>query len=284
MNILVTGGNGQLGSEIRQRSTAEHHWFFTDSNDLDITNCDAVEQFFTQNSINLCLNCAAYTAVDQAEELKEICEKVNVDGVVYLAQACSKNNAVLVHISTDYVFDGTHFQPYQEDDAISPVNFYGETKAKSEEKALSLNSKTFIIRTSWVYSKYGKNFVKTMQKLGNERDCLNVIFDQIGTPTYAGDLADAILAITIAKERTEYGIYHFSNQGVTSWYDFAKAIFELSEISCELKPIETKDYPTTAKRPYYSLLNKAKFVSVFNYTIPYWRDSLKTCLAEMKNN
>ncbi len=279
MNILVTGGNGQLGSEIREKSTNQHTWFFTDSDNLDITNYEAVEQFFTQNKINLCLNCAAYTAVDQAEEMREICQKVNVDGVENLANACLNSDAVLVHISTDYVFDGTNHKPYQENDSISPINFYGQTKAESEKKALILNPKTFVIRTSWVYSKYGKNFVKTMQKLGSERESLNVIFDQIGTPTYAGDLADAILQITVVEKRNEYGIYHFSNEGVASWYDFAKAIFEQSGIICQVNPIETYQYPTPAKRPHYSVLNKAKFKETFNLKIPYWKDSLKEMLT-----
>jgi dTDP-4-dehydrorhamnose reductase len=281
MNILVTGANGQLGSEIKKLSSdySKHIFFFTDAKDLDITKKEVLSEYFKKNEINLCLNCAAYTGVDKAEEDLDLAYLINATGVKNLAESCFENDAILVHISTDYVFDGKGFRPYLETDSVEPVNKYGETKLEGEKFATEANPKTFIFRTSWLYSSYGNNFVKTMLKLGEERDSLNIIFDQIGTPTFAGDLAEAILKITLDQNSKKYGIYHFSNEGVASWYDFTKAIFELSDINCKVNPINTEDYPTPAKRPNYSVFDKKKFKQNFGLEIPYWRDSLKKVIT-----
>ena len=282
-NILVTGANGQVGSEIRELSLEnEHKFFFTDSQDLDICDKERTENFCKENCVDIIINCAAYTAVDKAESESESADSVNHLAVKYLAEISKKQNIKLIHISTDYVFDGRNFKPYVETDASNPQGVYGKTKLDGENAMLKINPEnSMIIRTSWVYSSYGTNFVKTMLRLGKERDELGVIFDQVGTPTYAGDLAETILAILPQLNNKNVELYHYSNEGVCSWYDFAKAIFELSEIGCDVNSIETKEYPTPAKRPHYSLLNKAKIKREYNITIPYWRDSLKECLMKM---
>jgi len=292
LNILVTGANGQLGNEIRylvnnsKFKIQNSKIFFTDKAELDITNEDHVRKYVNEKDIGLIINCAAYTAVDRAEEEKEKADLVNHLAVRYLANTAKEKNIPLIHISTDYVFDGKNYRPYVEDDTVNPQGIYGLTKLKGEEVFKASGTSGIIIRTSWVYSSYGHNFVKAMLKLKNRGE-LGVVFDQIGTPTYAKDLAETILEIInknlvkIKNKRAE--IYHYSNEGVISWYDFAKAIFEIENIDIKVKPIESKDYPTSAKRPHYSVLNKKKIKNEFNVEIPYWRDSLRECLKRINN-
>ncbi len=279
-NILVTGSNGQLGSEIKAISGnySQHSFYFTDIEELDLTKKDKVGEFISENSIDACVNCAAYTAVDKAEDDRELAMSVNSKAPGILAKSCNKLNVRLVHISTDYVFDGNNFMPYSENDEPSPNSYYGLTKLAGEKSVSDNLDNHVIIRTSWLYSNYGNNFVKTMIRLGNERDELGVVVDQIGTPTFAADLALAIMA-TIDSSKT--GIYHYSNLGVISWYDFAKAIMELGNISCKVMAIESKDFPAKAPRPFYSVLNKAKIISDFNIEIPYWLDSLKLMISRI---
>jgi len=290
MNILVTGSNGQLGSEIKDLVTnyKDCNFFFRDLPELNICDAEALNTFIFNQNINAAINCAAYTAVDQAEEDVEIAEQVNSIGVLNLVNALKKVNGKLIHISTDYVFDGNSFLPYQELDELNPIGIYGETKRAGELVILNSSIDALVIRTSWLYSAYGNNFVKTMLKLGHERDELEVIFDQVGTPTYASDLAKTCLDILLDKSSENISmngkIYHYSNEGVTSWYDFAKAIMELGSIDCKVRPIETKDYPTPAKRPHFSVLNKTKIKKDFNIEIPYWRDSLDKCVEKLKSN
>ena len=289
--ILVTGANGQLGSELQyiiknQKSNIENHdFYFTDRTTLDITDKDAIEDFCTQNNIKIIINCAAYTAVDKAESDETMAYAINHKAVETLAHIAKAKNIALVQISTDYVFDGSNFKPYVENDVTNPQSVYGASKLAGEEAIFSINpSNSVIIRTSWVYSSFGNNFVKTMLRLGKERDTLGVIFDQVGTPTYARDLAAAILAIVPQLDNREAEVYHYSNEGVCSWYDFAKAIFEMKQIDCKVDAIETKAYPTPATRPHYSLLNKAKIKEAYSITIPYWRDALKEALTIMEND
>ena len=279
MRILVTGSNGQLGSEMVALQTQEtpHQWFNLDINELDITDKNAVEQFVVNNKIDGIINCAAYTNVDKAEEDVALCYKVNRDAPQYLAQAIEKVGGFIIHISTDYVFDGTNNIPYTEQDKPNPVTIYGKSKIEGEQYVCESCKQHIIIRTAWVYSSYGKNFVKTMIKLGKEKPSLGVIFDQIGSPTYARDLAKAI--ITIVNQGIIPGIYNFSNEGVISWYDFTKNIHQLANItSCKVEPIHTADYPTLAQRPHFSVLDKTKIKNTYNIEIPYWRDSLEECI------
>ena len=289
MNILVTGSNGQLGSEIKDLAAKykDFSFFFRDLPALDICSSDQLDVFFTENKINTVINCAAYTAVDKAEQDAEIAEKVNSEGVLNLVNALEKVNGKLIHISTDYVFDGNHFLPYKESDPVSPIGVYGETKRDGELAALNSAIDAIVIRTSWLYSSYGNNFVKTMLRLGNEKENLGVIFDQVGTPTYARDLAKTCLeiltAVNSAKISNNGNLYHYSNEGVASWYDFAISIMELGGQNCKVNPIQTKDYLTLAKRPQYSVLNKSKIKTDFKIEIPYWRDSLKDCIEKIKN-
>ena len=287
MNILVTGSNGQLGSEIKDiaNNYTDFNFIFKDLPDLDICNYYELERFILENKISTIINCAAYTEVDKAEEDKEISQKVNATGVLNLVKAQEKVNGKLIHISTDYVFDGNSFLPYYETDVVSPIGVYGETKREGELAVLNSTIDAIVIRTSWLYSSYGNNFVKTMLRLGETKEELGVIFDQVGTPTYAKDLANTCLNILANKKISEKGnLYHFSNEGVTSWYDFAKAIMELGSIDCKIRPIETKDYSTPAKRPHYSVLNKSKIKTNFNIQIPNWRDSLNKCIEKLKSN
>jgi dTDP-4-dehydrorhamnose reductase len=280
MNILVTGSNGQVGSELQALANAypTFSFVFVDKEDLDIGDKDAVQAFFEAQKFDYCINCAAYTAVDKAESDTETAHLVNAVGPQNLALACQKHQTRLVQISTDYVYHNSQNTPFKETDPTSPQSVYGRTKLEGEQLALANNKETLIIRTSWVYSSFGNNFVKTMIRLGNDRDTLSIIFDQIGSPTYARDLAKSILDI-IQQNPSEFtGVYHYSNEGVCSWFDFAQAIFELEGIECKTSPIETKDYPTPAKRPHFSLLNKNKIKATFALEIPYWRDSLKACL------
>jgi dTDP-4-dehydrorhamnose reductase len=286
MNILVTGSNGQLGSEIKDiaASFKSFCFFFMDLPALDICNSSQLEIFIKQNNIDTVINCAAYTAVDAAEQNVVIAEQVNGAGVLNLVDALAKVNGKLIHISTDYVFDGNGFLPYLESDKTNPMGVYGKTKRNGELAVINSDIDAIVIRTSWLYSAYGTNFVKTMRRLGKEKKELDVIYDQIGTPTNAGDLATVCLELLSSSKQlnTKGNVYHYSNEGVASWYDFAKAIMELGKIECEVKPIETKDYPTLAKRPHYSVLNKSKIKKDFEIEIPYWRTSLARCISKLK--
>ena len=289
MNILVTGSNGQLGKEIKDLAAnyASFSFFFMDLPALDICNSSQLDVFLKDKNINMVINCAAYTAVDKAEQDADIAEKVNAIGVLNLVNALVKVNGKLIHISTDYVFDGNHFLPYKESDPVSPIGVYGETKRAGELAVLNSDIDSIVIRTSWLYSSYRNNFVKTMLHLGSEKENLEVIFDQVGTPTYARDLARTCLEILTGVNSSEISkngnLYHYSNEGVASWYDFAITIMELGGVNCKVKPIQTKDYPTLAKRPQYSVLNKSKIKTDFKIEIPYWRDSLKDCIEKIKN-
>ena len=282
-NILITGANGQLGNEMRVLSeeNKEYTYFFTDVAELDICNGQAVMDFVKANHIQVIVNCAAYTAVDKAEENIEFCTKLNADAVGYLAKAAEANQAEFIQISTDYVFDGTAHTPYRETEPTCPNSVYGSTKLAGEQNALTLCSRAMVIRTAWLYSTFGNNFIKTMIRLGKERDSLGVIFDQIGTPTYARDLARAIYAAI--RQGVTPGVYHFSNEGVCSWYDFTKAIHRLAGIKdCKVNPLHTEEYPTPAKRPHYSVLDKTKIKNTYHIEIPYWMDSLQSCIAQLE--
>jgi len=287
MKILITGSYGQLGNEIKVLSAKfpDCQYLFTDVDTLDITNEEAVNFFFKENQPEFVINCAAYTAVDKAESDFETAEKVNALAPKFLAKYSKKAGAKIIHISTDYVFDGTACTPYSEIDAVNPQGVYGTTKLQGEQNCLTENPDCIVIRTSWLYSTFGNNFVKTMLRLGKERGALNVVFDQIGTPTYAADLAAAILSIIqiSEKEKGKFvpGIYHYSNEGVASWYDFAKAIFEISGVKCAVSPVLSEQFPTPAKRPSFCVLNKAKIHNSFGIAIPYWRDSLRVCLGRL---
>ena len=282
-NILVTGSNGQLGSEIRELSSNySYTFFFTDRNNIDITSKDSIKAFCQTNNINVIINCAAYTAVDKAESDELNADLVNRKAVKKLALVSSELNIKLIHISTDYVFDGRNFKPYCEEFQTNPQGVYGKTKLDGENEMRDINPKnSIIIRTSWVYSSFGNNFVKTMLRLGREKESLGVIFDQVGTPTYARDLALTILDIIpkIINEKVE--IYNYSNEGVLSWYDFAKEIMRMAKLNCKINPIQTFEYPTPCSRPHFSLLNKSKIKSTFNIEIPFWKDSLDECLKTM---
>ncbi|MCX6305730.1 MAG: dTDP-4-dehydrorhamnose reductase [Bacteroidetes bacterium] len=284
MNILVTGSNGQLGSELRLLAPDYPglKFLFTDVAELDITSEPVVEALVRDMKPGAIINCAAYTAVDKAEQEDNLAFLINATAVGNLARAASKYNALLVHISTDYVFDGKGYKPYMEDDPTNPVSLYAKSKHAGEQQVQSYAGKALIIRTSWLYSAFGNNFVKTMMKYGKERGQLNVVFDQTGTPTYARDLAKTILDIIQSQPAIDgVEVFHFSNEGVTSWYDFAKAIIEFSGIDCKINPIETKDYPLPAIRPFYSVFNKLKIKQRFKLEIPYWKDSLKECMGRM---
>lgn len=290
-HILVTGKSGQLGQSIQKlaKQYPQFEFQFVGRDELDLSQPNQLKTQLNQWEFDAIINCAAYTAVDKAETEAELADAINHRAVGKLAQIAKDKNAFLIHVSTDYVFNGRHFKPYAESDEVEPQNVYGDSKLKGEQAIRIINPSSAIVRTSWVYSEFGNNFVKTMLRLGQERDQLNVIFDQVGTPTYATDLAKALLQICEqqnAKPSNQSGtaIYHFSNEGVCSWYDFAKTIFELSGISCDVSPIETKDYPTPAKRPNYSVLNKSKIKQDFALAIPYWKDSLKACLLEIEKN
>jgi len=283
-NILVTGANGQLGNEIQTLSAdyPQYSFFFTDVDTLDICDKEAVNNYFIKNPIDLIINCAAYTAVDNAEDNKELAGKLNHTAPGYLAEIAQKNNGSIIHVSTDYVFDGTNHIPYKEDQKTCPASVYGDTKLKGEQKVMENCPKAMIIRTSWLYSSFGNNFVKTMIRLGKERESLGVIFDQIGTPTYARDLALSILKIV--DKGIVSGVYHFSNEGVCSWYDFAITIHKLASITnCKVNPLHTEDYPTKARRPYYSVLDKTKIKSTFGLDIPHWEKSLEECMQYLND-
>jgi dTDP-4-dehydrorhamnose reductase len=277
VNILVTGGNGQLASCIKSiANNSEHYNFiYSNSKDLDISSENQVNVFFSNHKIDWCINCAAYTAVDKAETEFILAQKINSEGAKNLALACKKHEIKLIHISTDFVFDGSKNEPYTELDQPNPINIYGQTKLNGENEICSNLNSYFIIRTSWLYSEFGHNFMKTMLRLSSERDELNIVNDQIGTPTYAVDLATAILKI-ISLNSAKYGLYHYSNDGIATWYDFANAIFEINNISITTHPIPSTAFPTPAKRPKYSVLDKSKIKNTFDLEIPHWMQSLQT--------
>lgn len=280
MNILVTGASGQLGNTIKALSETTHeelNFVFKSSKELDITDLVSVQQELTTNNYAYCINCAAFTNVDKAESDTDLARKVNISGARNLAISCNESTTVLIHISTDFVFDGYLNEPYNEEAIARPIGFYGDTKYKGERAIINNLNEHFIIRTSWLYSEFGNNFMKTMIRLGNERDELSVVYDQVGTPTYAKDLAQVILYI-IKAHSIDYGVYNYSNEGVASWYDFAKAIFDGQNIQIELKPIRSESYPTPAERPKFSVLDKEKIKSTFNLAIPHWKDSLAIAL------
>ncbi|NJB82901.1 dTDP-4-dehydrorhamnose reductase [Wenyingzhuangia aestuarii] len=284
INILVTGANGQLGSEIQSLAPAytQYNFFFTDVTNLDITDLKKVEEFCSTNKINIILNCAAYTAVDRAEEQSDICNAVNHTATFNLATVAKAQNIQLVHTSTDYVFNGVNHVGFKENDTPNPINVYGKTKWLGEEAMKKINPiNSIIIRTSWVYSTFGNNFVKTMLKLAETRELLTIIADQIGTPTYAYDLAKTILDILPKIKNSNVETYHYANEGVCSWYDFAFEIFSQTNTNCKVLPIETKDYPTAAERPLFSLMNKSKIKNTFQIEIPHWKTSLSNCLKKL---
>ena len=283
-NILITGCNGQLGNEMKllAAENPQFNYFFTDVAELDITNEQAVNDYVVEHEIDCIVNCAAFTAVDKAESNEQLCDMLNHIAPGYLAKAINQRNGYIIQVSTDYVFNGTNHTPYREDEPTCPTSVYGRTKLAGEEVVLASCPKAMIIRTAWLYSTFGNNFVKTMLRLGREKDKLGVIFDQIGTPTYARDLALAIF--TAMNQGIKPGIYHFSNEGVISWYDFTKAIHRIAGITnCHVSPLHTSEYPTPAARPHYSVLDKTKFKETYNVEVPYWEDSLKDCIQLLEN-
>jgi len=285
LTILVTGANGQLGKELKllDQQFPYCQFFFADRKELDIADLIALEKYFAGHSIDFCINCAAYTAVDKAESEEENANLINATAVGTLATVCNKNSTQLIHISTDYVFDGTATKPYTETSPTCPVSVYGASKLKGEQLALQYAPSTIIIRTAWLYSKFNNNFVKTMLRLMNEKESINVVNDQFGCPTYAADLAFAIMRIIKStKSKENPGIYNYANSGSTSWYNFAVAIKEISNSNCIVKPITTAEYPTAAKRPAYSVLDSTKILSTFEtVVVRNWKDGLRSCLAAM---
>lgn len=282
MNILITGCNGQLGSEIRllENNYPQYTFFNTDKDELDITNQLAVNDFINRHEIDGVVNCAAYTAVDKAETNQKLCTALNTEAPAYLAAAIGKREGWIVQVSTDYVFNGKKFTPYIETDTPCPDSVYGSTKLAGEFGVGKFCKRAMIIRTAWLYSTFGNNFVKTMLRLGSEREEIGVVFDQIGTPTYAHDLAVTIL--TAVENGVKPGVYHYSNEGVCSWYDFTKAIHRIAGItSCHVKPLHTAEYLTAAKRPAYSVLDKTKIKETYGMEIPYWEDSLAKCIKSL---
>lgn len=281
--ILVMGAGGQLGQCLK--TVAEHRGItdivFPAEQDANILNQDALVALFESEKPNFVINCAAYTAVDKAEDEIELSKAINETGAGYLAKACAKHGATLVHTSTDFVFEGNIVKLLKEEDEANPINVYGKTKLDGEKLVASLLKEHFIIRTSWLYSEYANNFVKTMFKLGTERDELNIIADQVGTPTYAIDLANVIFDV-IESGSKAYGVYHYSNEGVTSWFDFATAIFDISKTQVKVNPIPGSAYPTKASRPAFSVMDKSKIKTTFNINIPYWRDSLTACINKLE--
>ena len=287
MNILITGANGQLGKEIG--NIADHYgncrFLFTDIDELDITNEKDIKDFFEKNQPDCVINCAAYTAVDKAETDVEQAQKINALAPLFLAKITSGRNAKMIHVSTDYVYDGRKNRPYSESDAVNPQTVYGKSKAEGEVNCLRANPDSVIVRTSWLYSSNGNNFVKTMLRLGREQNEIKVVFDQTGTPTNAADLAAALLEIagcnTEKDTRFVPGIYHYSNEGAATWFDFALAVFEFSGTKCKVVPVLSGEFPAPAARPAYSVLNKSKIRNTFNLEVPYWRDSLKRCMNKI---
>ncbi len=282
MNILITGCNGQLGNEMQliAKENGQHNYFFTDVQELDITDEAAVEAFVNDNAVDCIVNCAAYTAVDKAEENVKLCNLLNNVAPGYLAKSVGKRGGSIIQVSTDYVFDGTNHTPYREDEPTCPNSVYGRTKLAGEESVKAGCENYMIIRTAWLYSTFGNNFVKTMMRLGREKSELGVIFDQVGTPTYARDLAVTIM--TAINKGIVPGVYHFSNEGVISWYDFTKAIHRIAGIdTCHVRPLHTSEYPTPAARPHYSVLDKTKIKQTYGIEVPYWEESLRECLSQL---
>lgn len=284
MNILVTGENGQLGSELKalKKKHKNYNFYFKDVESLDITNSLLVNEYFATNKIDFIINCAAYTAVDKAEEEKDKANEVNCRAVSNLVRVCLKHDIKLIHISTDYVFDGNSKIPLKEDALTSPINFYGYTKLEGERICLKNDTNSIIIRTSWLYSSFGNNFVKIMKNLMLKRDSLSVVNDQIGSPTYAADLALVILTI-INHSKWTAGLYHYSNEGEISWFDFANDIKHFGNFETKIKGISSEEYLTSAKRPKYSLLDKSKIKKIYNIKVPYYKDSLKKCIKILQN-
>jgi len=288
MKILITGAYGQLGNELKALSVHYPGWqfFFTDVDSLDISQEEAVRKYVRGANPDFIVNCAAYTAVDKAETDAENARAINAFAPGFLAKEAKAANAGFMHISTDYVFNGKGFIPYSENDPVSPLGVYGKTKREGEQRCFQNYESSVVIRTSWLYSSYGNNFVKTMLRLGQEREMLKVVFDQTGTPTYAEDLAKAVFIIMETWKTNPAdclpGIYHYSNEGVASWYDFAKAIFETAGVACKTVPVLSDEFPTAAQRPHYSVLNKSKIKAIFNLEIPYWKDSLKNCIHKLQ--
>lgn len=284
--ILVTGANGQLANELKVLSSGfpQYQFLFTAKEELPIENTDALTSFFQRNKIDYCINCAAYTAVDKAESEKEKAFLINAEAVGELANVCYNHQTKLIHISTDYVYDGTVHNPLKENNPVGPINIYGESKLKGEELALEKNPSAIIIRTSWVYSSFGNNFVKTMMRLFKEKSEINVINDQFGSPTYAADLAAVILNFIQQTEQGKdfSGIVNYSNSGVTTWYEFAEEIKSLVNSNCKINPIPTSSYPTPAKRPLYSVLDTSKIKELLQIEIPSWKESLKECVDILK--
>ena len=279
---MVTGANGQLGNSLRRELEADSsiEAIYTDANTLDITDYGTLNRFFEDNPVDMVINCAAYTAVDRAESDDLKAAAINTGAVGNLGQAAAKHGMKVIHVSTDYVFSGETFRPYEENDEPYPQSIYGRTKLEGEGLLTSFCSNAMIIRTAWLYSEFGSNYVKTMLRLADEREEINVVSDQIGSPTYAGDLAHAIHLI-IKHENWQPGIYHFTDEGVASWYDFTKAIFDITGKKTKVNAIRTSQYPTPAKRPLYSVFSKNKIKRNYGLEIPYWRDSLKRCLEQM---
>ena len=283
MNILVTGANGQLGNEIRRRSEASaNRYIFTDVAELDITDAEAVMRLAQKERPSVIINCAAYTNVDKAEDDEQTAHLINCTAVANLASAAKAVDAVLVHISTDYVFDGCGCTPYTEDAEVAPTGAYGRTKLAGERAVAESGCRHVIIRTAWLYSSFGRNFVKTMRTLTGEREALQVVFDQVGTPTYTGDLADAILHIVEEERYNKCGVYHYSNEGVCSWYDFAKEICTMSGNECNIHPCHSNEFSSKVARPHYSVLDKSKIKQTFGLSIPHWKESLAKCIEELK--
>ncbi|AOS82925.1 dTDP-4-dehydrorhamnose reductase [Chlorobaculum limnaeum] len=286
MNILVTGSHGQLGSELRkhQEIQGRQGWFFADIPDLDITDASAVERVCRDRQIGAMVNCAAYTAVDKAESDIDAAFRVNRDGAAVLASVAKAAGALLLHVSTDYVFDGSSNRPYREDDPATPLGVYGQSKWEGEEAIRSIGCSHLIVRTSWLYSAYGQNFVKTMLRLGRERESIGVVFDQVGTPTWAADLAGAIVSMLdrLDPARSYAETFHYSNEGVCSWYDVATEVMNAAGLSCRVMPIESHEYPTPVTRPPYSVLNKRKIKNAWGLEILHWRQSLLKMLEELR--
>ena len=282
MKILITGANGQLGTELHEILEREFpgQTLYTDVQELDLTNAKAVDSYVANNEITHIVNCAAYTAVDRAEEEKMLCAAVNTDAVKNLAMAADANGAKIIHISTDYVFDGTNHRPYRESDKVNPISQYGTTKRKGETLLLALAPQAIIIRTAWLYSAHGKNFVKTMLRLADSQPEIKVVCDQIGTPTFARDLARAVVKV-LQSHQWVPGIYHFTDEGAASWYDFAKAIFRIAGKDVKVTPIPTEDYPTPASRPSYSILDRTRIKATYGIAIPHWEEALADCLRQL---
>lgn len=283
MNILITGANGQLGTEMRNVSAgSKDKYIFTDVAELDITDAVAVDRFVASEKLDVIVNCAAYTNVDKAEDDEQAADLINHKAVAILATTAAKYGATLIHISTDYVFDGSSTIPYRENNATSPIGAYGRTKLSGERAVIESGCRYLIFRTAWLYSPYGKNFMKTMIKLTAEKDNINVVFDQVGTPTSAADLAALIYVVITDRMLDRQGIYHFSNEGVCSWYDFAVEVRDLCGNICDIRPCHSNEFPSKVERPHYSVLDKTKVKNTFGAAVPYWKDSLKECIQKLR--